>query len=177
MKQSGRPRRAPSNLPDSIHRQLNMYALAATAAGVGALALAQPAEAKIVYHKAHVVINNPGHYSLDLNGDHQPDFKFSNTSNGHAPAMFVLPQKNNRVWGNGSVASGGSASVLSSGASIGPNSQHFKGKNDLLFRTHTFSSSHSGKWINITNGYLGLKFYIQGKIHYGWARLTTHGTE
>jgi hypothetical protein len=41
--------RAPSKLSDSVHHQLNMYALAASAAGVGILALAQTAEAKIIY--------------------------------------------------------------------------------------------------------------------------------
>ena len=29
-----------------------------------------------------------------------------------------------------------------------------------------------GKWLNVTNGYLGLKFTIKRKTHYGWARLT-----
>ncbi len=67
MKQSGRPRRAPSNLSDSVHRQLNMYALAASAAGVGMLALTQPAEAKIVYTKTHQVIGPHGTYHLSLN--------------------------------------------------------------------------------------------------------------
>jgi hypothetical protein len=33
------------------------------------------------------------------------------------------------------------------------------------------SSRTSGQWINVTNRYLGLKFKIDGKFHYGWARL------
>jgi hypothetical protein len=48
--------RPPINLADSVHQQLNMYALAAGAAGVGALALAQPVEARIVYAPAHRAI-------------------------------------------------------------------------------------------------------------------------
>jgi hypothetical protein len=48
MKRSSGPRKT-ANFSRSIHQQLNMYALAAGAAGVGVLALAQPAEAKIVY--------------------------------------------------------------------------------------------------------------------------------
>ena len=28
-----------------------------------------------------------------------------------------------------------------------------------------------GKWLNVQDRYLGLKFLIHGKIHYGWARL------
>jgi len=39
--------RSRANLSDSLHGQLNMYALAATAAGVGVLALAEQAEGTI----------------------------------------------------------------------------------------------------------------------------------
>jgi hypothetical protein len=55
MKQSPRRRNA-SKLPGSIQARLNMYTLAASAAGVGMLALAQPSEDKIVYTKVHQVI-------------------------------------------------------------------------------------------------------------------------
>jgi hypothetical protein len=41
-----RPSRKPSTLSESLQRHLNAYALAASAAGVGMSALAQPAEAK-----------------------------------------------------------------------------------------------------------------------------------
>ncbi len=36
--------------------------------------------------------------------------------------------------------------------------------------SHT-SIRTSGPWVNVTNRYLGLKFKIDGKSHYGWARL------
>jgi len=49
MNRTSRCSRVPANLSQSVQRQLNMYALAAGAAGVGALALTQSAEAKIVY--------------------------------------------------------------------------------------------------------------------------------
>jgi hypothetical protein len=32
--------------------------------------------------------------------------------------------------------------------------------------------SVNGQWVNVANRYLGLKFLIKGKIHYGWARLS-----
>jgi hypothetical protein len=51
-----------------------MYALAAGAAGVGVLALTQPAEAKIVYTPANVHIGVGKHYHLDLNHDGATDF-------------------------------------------------------------------------------------------------------
>jgi hypothetical protein len=28
-----------------------------------------------------------------------------------------------------------------------------------------------GSWINVNHRYLGARFYIEGKVHYGWARL------
>jgi hypothetical protein len=53
MKHSSGPRKT-ANLSESVHQQLNMYGVAAGAAGVGMLALAQPSEAKIVYTPANV---------------------------------------------------------------------------------------------------------------------------
>jgi hypothetical protein len=73
MKRSSEPRKT-ANLSESLHQQLNMYALAASAAGVSVLSLAQPAEAKIVYTNAHVALQNPASFALDLNHDGIIDF-------------------------------------------------------------------------------------------------------
>jgi hypothetical protein len=54
VKQSVRVSRTPFNLSVSVHHRLHMYALAASAARVGMLALAQFAETKIVYTPAHI---------------------------------------------------------------------------------------------------------------------------
>ena len=56
-KQWKRPDRTPAPLSDSLHRQLNGYALSACAAGVGALALTQSAGARIVYTPTNVTIS------------------------------------------------------------------------------------------------------------------------
>jgi hypothetical protein len=48
-----RPARTSVQLSKSLHHRLNAYALASGAAGVGMLAMAQPAEAKIIYTAAH----------------------------------------------------------------------------------------------------------------------------
>jgi hypothetical protein len=45
--------RTSVQLSESLHHRLNAYALVASAAGVGLLALANHAEAKIVYTPAH----------------------------------------------------------------------------------------------------------------------------
>ena len=68
MKRS-RSARIAADLSASVHHQLNMYVLAASAAGVGMLALAQPAEAKIVYTPAHVILHSNSVFNLDLNHD------------------------------------------------------------------------------------------------------------
>ena len=39
----------------------------------------------------------------------------------------------------------------------------------------TFSGTRAattGRWDNVDNRYLGMKFTINGKVHYGWARLS-----
>ena len=35
-----------------------------------------------------------------------------------------------------------------------------------------WSGYFHGHWVNVKNRYLGLKFQIKGKTHYGWARLS-----
>ncbi len=68
-----RTSRKPSELSQSLQRNLKAYALAASAAGVGMLAL--PAEAKIVYRPTHIYIPLHHPVGLDLNGDGIVDFK------------------------------------------------------------------------------------------------------
>jgi len=61
-------------LSEPLNHRLSQYALAASAAGVGVLALAQPAEARIVYTPAHryIRLNHP--LGIDLNRDGIVDF-------------------------------------------------------------------------------------------------------
>ena len=78
MKPSSRPPRTPSKLSDLANHRLNMYVLAASAAGVGIIALTPPLEAKIVFTKAHHPIPRNTTYNLDLNHDRITDFTISN---------------------------------------------------------------------------------------------------
>ena len=93
MPHSSRPTRTPANLSESIHQQLNMYALAAGAAGVGVLALAQPVEAKIVYTPAHRVIGPDSKYLLDLNHDGKTDFTIGNIYNCPDSCVSIVVAK------------------------------------------------------------------------------------
>ena len=89
MKQSPRQRR-PSAFSESIQARLNMYAIAATAAGVGVLALAQPAQASIVYTPANQRIGANGVYNLDVNHDETADFLIQQWNYGNWPSNNQL---------------------------------------------------------------------------------------
>jgi hypothetical protein len=78
MRQSPRVR-AATRLSERLHRQLNMYAVAASAAGVGMLALAQPTEAKIVYTPTYQRFLPNTDLNIDLNNDGVVDFTLINS--------------------------------------------------------------------------------------------------
>ena len=173
MEQSSSLPRTPINLSDSTRKRLNAYALAASAAGVSTLALAQPAEARIIYTPAHVKFDRNTEALIDLNHDGITDFhvinNFSNFGNRNSYRLFVS------AYGvPNSMLGKEDASALVAGAQIGPK-QHFTNINTSMAHFYTYSgrvTTSSGPWKNVKNRYLGLKFQIKGKTHYGWARLS-----
>lgn len=167
-------------LPDFDHR-LSMYALAASAAGVGVLALAQPAEGKIIYTKANKQIGPNTTLHLDLNHDKVADFDLKNvlttsTAGGAFDRLLAVPDHTkNAVWGH-TDPFGVYASALQANVRIGPKGQFLPGSG--LMAASSVSGlrpdgnySCTGPWANVTNRYLGLKFAIKGELHFGWARL------
>jgi hypothetical protein len=167
----------PVALSESLHRRLNSYALAASAAGVGMLALAQPAEGKIVYTKAHEVLGLYGAhtYSLDLNKDGISDFTLTWGRSQIAEWVDV-----NGAGKNGALGSNtDSASALKAGARIGRSGKFTRrgvlaGMRAWVYSS-LFDSTETGRWRNVDDRYLGLRFLIAGKVHYGWARLSVKG--
>jgi hypothetical protein len=112
----------PASLPTRLDQQLNLYVLAAGAAGVSLLAFAQPSEAKIVYTPTHRIIGTNGLYPLDLNHDGTIDFliqqrgyPFSSSGNNGLGAKGAV--------GNGVQGSSFLAFALKQGALIGPGRQ------------------------------------------------------
>jgi hypothetical protein len=178
MRRSSGPRRT-ANLSESVNRHLNMYALAAGAAGVSMLALAQPAEGKIVYRSTYVKISHYGifPFALDVNNDGVADFSFPYgsiwDSGSYASAFNVSPvDKRNRVWGAYPYAS-----ALNAGIIVGAKGR-FAPRGLLMGSISGTRSGHKGfrgPWENRGKGvkrrYLGLSFIINGKIHFGWARI------
>jgi hypothetical protein len=153
------------------------------------LALATPAEAKIVYTPANKHIPGCDYpkkcLKLDLNHDGIADFRFPFTGDGHGYSLGIIPagKTKNQIWGTISTVRCSStktckypvASALSSGVSVGPNSVKFQPGHFAMWvsRCESFCTKW-GKWGNVKNKYLGLEFYIKGKVHYGWARLNVN---
>ena len=173
MKLSPRPPRTASKLSDSVQHTLNMYAFAASAAGVAMLAAAHPAEAKVVYTRAHFVLSgDSGLYQLDLNHDGVTDFSMANwfscedseCSNSlyiHSPAGNGVEARSEQYYHR--------ADALKEGDQIGGKSQSFYGRWVFLLR------SWVGQWYNVKDRYLGVRFLIKDAVHYGWVRASTKG--
>ena len=186
MKRPSQPRRTAC-LPESVLQQLNMYALAAGAAGVGMLALSRSAEAKIIYTPAHVDLGfrHKTTYLLDLNHDGIADFTLSFNayfeSGGFASGLRVAPGPNS-VWRQFE----GLANDTKPGSIIGTKRHFARGSALMASVEGTSNTSYAcdrlhfrGLWENqgkgVKNRYLGLRFMVKGKPHFGWARLTVKG--
>jgi hypothetical protein len=172
-------KRTASQRRAALDKGVTAYAVAASAAGVSLLALVQPAEGKIIYTAADSEIAPKIVLPLDLNHGGHSDFSFSNqnascTCHTFSDNLMIAPRGQNGIMSH--------AAVLPAGAQVGPK-RAFQNSAQLMlgFREHCSSTSCAygtgGAWKNITRGYLGLKFYINGQAHYGWARLNVTLTQ
>ncbi len=185
MKRSIEPRNA-AQLSEPLNRNLIQYALAASAAGVGILALAQPAEAKIVYTKTHKMIHGFRQFvNLDLNKDGITDFRLGVDCWGdcYSAGLKAYPAISSTPNTVRETSINGWAAAYRAGVRIGP-----KGRQAIPLKRvyggavmesgRCISSSNCtkgkfhGNWVDVENRYLGLVFVMNGKTHYGWARLS-----
>ncbi len=141
---------------------------------MGVLALAQPADAKIVYTPIHHVIQPNSSYKLDLNHDGRTDFTLSNIIRCRTICTYYSllqkPADHNRVVGYTN-----EFLRLSRLCRQGARMAHARGfKTGIGFlakiKYDPGNTSVLGPWPNTKSDYLGLKFDIKGKTHYGWAR-------
>ncbi len=167
----------------NLDKNLLAYMAAATAAGVGLLAAAQPAEAKVVYTAANVSLDRNSSYSLDLNNDGIPDFEITEFYSEpvrfplgyHSNALWITPHKQpNRVV---TMTSDGRhyAAALPARDPVGPASPFQAGySSQVLARSggSAYSTFFDGPWFKQPKAYLGVKFVIDGQTHYGWVRVT-----
>jgi hypothetical protein len=154
-----------------LENALLTYAAVASAVGL-VLVSPQQSEAKIIYTPAHQIIGKNARYHLDLNHDRLPDFTLVNKHDCNTDfcidVLSAIPAAGNGVEGKPGFLSIPYAYALKRGALVGPK-QPFAGK---LMASSDSGQGTIGRWLNVTNGYLGLKFKIHGQTHYGWARLT-----
>jgi hypothetical protein len=173
-----------SSSPSPLDQRLRSYSLAAGAAGVTLLALASPAQAEIVYTPAHAKLTSTGQFPIDFNHDGVVDFLILNKSSYKTGSCSFCAQNLN-VSGNGNagaavlghevVGQRGDALPLKAGAVIGPADNFLDAQTDQILMASAFNDNNSflriyGKFPNTKDRYLGLKFEINGAVHYGWAR-------
>ncbi len=168
-------RSASALLPATLDHRMKLYSTAAAAAGVSMLALAQPAEAKVVYTPVNINIAGKLPYALDVNGDGIPDFTFTTFGADHTTLLICdLDTVGNALQSyKGEKAEAG---AFPAGAAIGP-AQNFTSATTYggVFMAAFFAYSVTdswGPWHSVYQRYLGMKFLIDGEVHYGWARFS-----
>ena len=157
-----------------FEKMATAYVTVASAVAGAAILNAPTAEAKIIYTQTAVSINSQ--YALDLNHDGITDFTID--------LCLCLPhgarlQADLSTPGN-AVRQGdfrGSAADLPRGATIGPKqvftsaTSNYGGVFMAIASAYGPYSFSDGPWLGAKNKFLGLKFLINGEVHYGWARM------
>lgn len=177
--------RRKSPLNSRLEENLASYALAAGMAAVGVLALASPAEGKVVFTATHQLLSPNMTLHLDVDKDGVNDFRFGNTNfvshisyPGSFGIVYVVPE--GFPGSNAAIATSPSqfafAQALNSGAGVSSKAIFGGFLNDLIKCGRNQTSQHfhwrSGPWLNVKDKFVGFKFISQGAIHFGWARFT-----
>jgi hypothetical protein len=172
MKQNRKQPRQSADLSEALSQRLNTYALAAGAAGVSLLALAQPAEAQVQFTTENIVMKRQSSILVDF--DVVPEFIFYN--NARPAALYSHLD----VFPNGTAAVVVSATYLHSVLALTKGSKIGSSKN---FGSYVVSSlgpnmvfSGLGNWVNVKDRYVGLRFQLSDGTHYGWARFSVQVT-
>jgi hypothetical protein len=169
------------------HLEKHLAAYAAAATGAVLLSAAPSADAQIVYTPSNTpfALNHqnqgPTFTTLDLNNDGVPDFTFAMSSTAHFSSigyttrfklyMKVVPGETGNEVVQGSLAP--TASAVPAGVTIGPKEKFVPGGYMVhqAYSRYGGTAQNSGTWQKVEFAYVGLKFLINGQVHYGWARV------
>ena len=174
-------------LDEVLERRLLLYALAAGAT----FAAAPPAVGKVVFtpHKQTLEAAYGYELGIDLNNDGVVDFMLFDTVqtisitcsdgltrlSGHPPDSSGCTFREGQlrladVGPRGEVVDSPShyPADLGPGARIGPGSVFRKPINYGSLEVGYIRSASKGNFINVTDKFLGVKFAINGRAHYGW---------
>jgi hypothetical protein len=169
------------------HLEKHLAAYAAAATGAVLLSAAPSADAQIVYTPSNTpfALNHqnqgPVFTTLDLNNNGVPDFTFAMSSTAHFSTigyttrfklyMKVVPDQTGNEVVQGSLAP--TASAVPAGVTIGPK-EKFVPAGYMVHQVYSQQghiNQSSGTWQKVEFAYVGLKFLINGQVHYGWARI------
>jgi hypothetical protein len=188
----------PSHPTDSVdkpiskrlNRRIGLYSLAASAAGVSVLALAQPAQSEVVITKKTVPIPPSTFVGVSFANNGINDFSFflsatfsgiSTMLDGYNLSMRSLKNGKGVVGTHPTGAIRPDVSALVRGAKIGPSANFVSSVvgdfGVTVERSYIpyggVAKQLVGKWGgNPKNRYVGVRFLINGQTHYGWVRLT-----
>jgi hypothetical protein len=168
----------------TFEQHLRLYSLAAGAAGVSILALHSPASAEVVFTPVHAKISTGGQFPIDLNHDGVVDFLLIDRTSFETGVSCSFCGQNLNVTGQGNSGAAvvgqsrgtrRAASALTAGAVIGSSDTFLNAQNTPVLMASGFNDDNSffniyGKFSETKNRFLGLKFEIQGQVHFGWAR-------
>lgn len=147
---------------------LNLSKYAAMVAAAGGIA---DASGQIIY--TDITPDHEGsansEYMLDIDNDGTNDFKLRNADlAGIYNNLYIDPMNSsNGVMGSQGYFGYAYPFALNSGDAI----SNAGSWNDNSFQSLNFASCMIGNWCDITDGYLGVRFNIDGATHYGWIRL------
>ncbi len=175
----------PKTSSNHLNRQIAQYSVAAAVAGVSMLALAQPAAGEVVFTKKTI------HLPLATGGTMEP-VKISMANNGIDNFEFTL--SSTPAFGAYRFLLAGGASLqdelrvgtgpafnvylgaLRRGERIGPSNASSQFNAGLVEESVSNGANNRiffGSWGGSPkNRYLGVRFPINGQLHYGWIRLT-----
>ncbi|MFZ0416522.1 MAG: hypothetical protein WAM04_00340 [Candidatus Sulfotelmatobacter sp.] len=169
------------------HLEKHLAAYAAAATGAVLLSAAPSADAEIVYTPSNTPFTHnhqnqgPVFTTLDLNNDGVADFTFAVSSTAHFSSigyttrfklyMKVVPDQTGNEVVQGSLAP--TASAVPAGVTIGPKEKFVSGGYMVhqVYSQQGHINQSSGSWQKVEFAYIGLKFLINGQVHYGWARV------
>src|SRR5580658_3120359 len=160
----------PQNLAPRLTKRLLAYA---TVAGAGIAASASHAEAEVVYTPVHSRVEQD--FPIDLNHDGINDFHVTSYDFSGSGELAVYPLvEGNRIIYTPEFCHDepGGAAALHEAGIIGGDRDFSAEANCMAYGFRSSINVYNGAWDHAKNRYLGFSFVIDGKQHFGWARLS-----
>jgi len=151
------------------------------------LAVAQPAEAQIIFTPAHVVIKPGSTYHLDLNHDGAADFSFTDFASARfsVASLYVSAFASNQGQSGNAVEVSASdiflPRALNRGARIGSSGIFYgscigcNSSREIMAWIDPYKEA--GDWVNVEDRFVGVRLLINHETYYGWARFSVRAVD